>query len=58
MYAPRGLCASLSDIQFMEHSVNVEADSLHDAVAKAVQVFRNNPAPIKKPGWSTYPGSL
>jgi len=27
--------------------VNVEANSLHEAVAKAVQVFRNKPAPIK-----------
>jgi hypothetical protein len=31
---------SYKDIEFIGHAVNVEADSLQEAVAKAVQVFR------------------
>jgi hypothetical protein len=67
-FEPLGLgCSVLTDpfslrkavllFEFIEHTVNVEADSLHEAVAKAVQVFRNKPAPIKA-GILQYPGFL
>jgi hypothetical protein len=36
--------------QDIEHSVNAQVDSVYEAAAKVVQIFRNKPAPIKKPG--------